>query len=282
MPDFVFSKGGFASVIPSLIARLYFIPLFIHESDSIPGKTNKLLAKFAKKIFVSFETTKSYFKSQKTVLSGNPVRENLLNGDKNSAVSFFNFDLGKKTILVLAGSQGSSFINRLLIDSLVQLAQNFQVIHQTGDRNFNTVEREIEKIRKEGEKSYGGNIEKNYRPFGFLNEEELRNAYAAADLIVSRSGSNIFEISALGKPAIVIPYPYSAGSHQRQNALEFSKFGAIVLEEANLKPHILLGQIEYLLKPENYDSISRQIKNFSSPDSGKIIAQEILSNVFRQ
>ena len=282
MPDAVFSKGGFTSVIPSLVAQFYFIPIFIHESDSIPGMANRFLAKFAKKIFISFENSAVYFKAGKTVLSGNPIRENLLNGDKNQAAAYFNLNPGLKTILFLGGSQGAVFINNLLTNGLVQLVKDFQIIHQTGAKNFDSVNQEIDRIKKEGSASYGNDIEKKYRIFGFLKEEELKNAFAMGDVVVARGGSSIFEISAVGRPAIVIPYPYSAHNHQKENAREFAKFGAVVLDESNLKPHILIDQIKHLLNSANYSSVGQRIRQFANLESGKIIAREISSYVFRK
>ena len=277
MPDAVFSKGGFVSFIPSLIAKIYFIPLFIHETDAIPGKVNRILSKFSEKVFISFQSSTVYFKNKNTLVSGNPIRELLFKGEKAEASRYFNLNLTKKTILFLTGMQGVDFINRLVIDSLVQLSKELQIIHQTGVNNFEPVKKETENIKKEGGYSYGQDIEKNYRIFGFLSEEELASAYALCDIVVSRSGSNIFEISYLGKPAIVIPYPYSAGDHQRANALEFAKFGGVILEEENLKSSILIDQIEYLLKPENYSLISQKIKQFAKPEAAKIISDEIYS-----
>lgn len=275
MPDLVFSKGSFASLAPSFVAWLYFIPIFVHESDSVPGSANRFAAKLAKKVFVSFENSAGYFSVKKTVLSGNPVRTDLLNGNKDEARGYFNLNSDKKTVLFLAGSQGAVFINNLIISGLVQLVKDFQTIHQTGSRNFDSVSQEVEKMKKEGSATYGGDIEKNYRLFGFLNEEQLKNAYALADIIVSRAGSSIFEVAGLAKPAIVIPYPYSAKNHQKENAREFSKFGAVVLEEQNLKSHILIDQIRHLLKPENYSAISQKIKRFANLEAGEVIADEI-------
>ena len=282
MPDLVFSKGGFVSLVPSFVSRLYFIPLFIHESDVVPGKANKFLAYFAKKVFISFEKSISYFKNKNIVLSGNPIRETLFGGNKLEAAKYFNLSSNKKTILVMAGSQGSASINKLLIDSVVQLTEDFQIIHQTGGRSFDSVKGEIEKIKSDGSGSYSKDIENNYRVYDFLTEGELASAYALCDIIVSRAGSSIFEISYLGKPTIVIPYPYSAGDHQRANAIEFAKFGAVVLEEGNLKPNILIDQVEHLLKPENYFSISQKIRQFSNLNAGRIIADEIYAYAFRK
>ncbi len=276
MPDLVFSKGGFASFIPTFIAALYFIPVFVHESDSVPGTVNQFTAKFAKRVFIFFENASKYFPVSKTVLTGNPIRDNLLVGKKAEAAKYFNLRPDRKTVLFLAGSQGAMFINNLLIEALVQLTKEFQIIHQTGTNNFESVKKETEGIKNEGHGSYGENIEKNYQVYGFLNEEELKNAFAMSDVVVSRAGSNIFEIAALGKPAIVIPYPYSAGNHQKANAIEFAKFGAVVLEEQNLKPHILINQIKRLI---NNPSVGEKIKQFAKLDAGEIIARELMSNV---
>lgn len=279
MPDAVLAKGGFASLIPSLAARLYFIPLFIHESDAVPGKANRFLARFAKKVFVSFEAAAGYFQNKNVILSGNPVRESLIQGDKAEAAGYFNFDPDKKTVLFLAGSQGARFINQLALSSLVKLTESYQIIHQAGPRNFESVKAETDKIKSEGSGSYGENVEKNYRLFPFLSEDELKNAYAVCDIVVARAGSNIFEIAAVAKPAIVVPYPYSAGNHQKQNALEFAKFGATAMEEKNLGVGTLISQINYLLKPENYSAVSQKIRQFAKSDAAKIIAQELISNV---
>ena len=168
------------------------------------------------------------------------------------------------------------FINNLLINSLAKLAKEFQIIHQTGVNNFELVKKEIDTMKNEGPKVIAGNIEKNYRAYGFLNEEELKNGYAISDLVVSRSGSSIFEIAVLAKPSIVIPYPYSAKNHQKENAAEFAKFGAVVLEEENLKPHILIDQIKHLL---DNPSVGEGIKKFARLDAGRIIAEEIITNI---
>lgn len=283
MPDLVFSKGGFASVIPSLASKLYFIPLFIHESDAVPGLANRFLAGFSNKIFISFEDSAGFFDKRNTVLSGNPVRKDLAAADKNQAAGHFNLRSDRKTILFLGGSQGAVPINDLVLAGLVPLAGEFQIIHQTGDKNLEKIKQEAEKIKIEGSESYGRGIEENYRVYGFLNEEDLKNAYALSDVIVARAGANlIFEISSVGKPAIIIPYKYSAGNHQKANAAEFARFGAVVLEEANLKPHILMDQIKHLMNPEVAAAVSQKIKEFVKPDAASIITQEISNYVFRQ
>ena len=280
MPDLVFAKGGYASILPVLVSKLYFIPLFIHDSDAVLKGANKFLSKFARKVFISFETIKSDLKNKEVILSGNPIREELLKGDRDTAGQLFKLSLNKKTILFLGGSQGAITINNLVIQSLVELSEKYQIIHQAGAKNFEYVKNEVDGIKKEGENTYAKSIEENYRLFDFMSEEELKTAYALADVLVSRAGANfIFEIASLGKPAIFIPYRFSIKNHQKANAMEIAKFGAVVLEEENLKPHILIDQIRHLA---DNPLAGEKIKQFAKPDAGKIIAEAIISHVSRQ
>ena len=277
MPDVIFAKGGSDSVMPAIVAKLYFIPLIIHESDSVPGLANRVTSKVANKVLISFESSAKYFKPEKTTLVGNPVRKELAMGDKSSAASLFKLDPNKQTVLVFGGSQGAQKINSLILDSIVQLTQAYQIIHQCGDSHYAKMKQEIEKYEKEGEASYGSLLLNNYRLFPFLNFQELKSAYAMADVIISRGGGQVFEIAMVGKPAIIIPLPTSAGNHQMENALEFSRFGASILEEDNLTSHILMSQIASILKPENYQSISEKIRQFAKPEAADNIAQLILN-----
>lgn len=276
MPDIVFAKGGSDSVMPAIAAKFYFIPLIIHESDSVPGLANRITSKIANKILVSFESSLKYFNPQKTTLVGNPVRRELAMGDKTSAANFFKLDPNKQTLLIMGGSQGAQRINQLVLDSIVQLIQPYQVIHQCGESQYAKIKQEIEKYEKEGKTSYGSLLLNNYKLFPFLNFEELKSAYALADIIVSRGGGQIFEIAMLGKPVIIIPLSASAGNHQLGNALEFSHYGASILEEENLTSHIFINQIQSLLKSENYQAISERIKKFAKPEAAATIAELLL------
>lgn len=280
MPDAVFVKGGYVSVLPALVAKLYLIPLYIHESDSVPGLANKFLGRLANKIFISFQISVAYFDATKTVLAGNPIRRELLTGDKKEAATLFNLNSNKKTVFVYGGSQGAQKINDIVLESLVMIvSKDLQVIHQCGSGQYETVKKSIDKLIKEGEGGYGSVITQNYRLEPFLDVNKARAAYALADVIVSRAGaSNIFEISAMGKPAIITPITDSAGNHQMNNAIAFNKAGAVLLEEENLTPHIFISQIEYLLKPENYTTISERIKSFATPDAAEKIASALLAN----
>ncbi len=277
MPDAVFAKGGYASLPGALVAKLYFIPLFVHESDSIPGLANGVLGKMAKTVFISFNSSQKYFTAGKAVLTGNPVRKELLAGDRTAAMAKFGLDPGRKTILVVGGSQGAQKINRIILDSLVLLVKDFQIIHQCGESQLQSVKTELEKIIKEGQGEYADAVEKNYKLYPFFNIGDMALAYAAADIIISRAGAgSLFEIAMLGKPAIIIPITNSSSDHQLENAFEFSKFGAAMIEEDNLTPHIIINQIQSLLEPEKYSSISEKLKTFAMPDAADKIAVVLL------
>ncbi|MEK7645875.1 MAG: undecaprenyldiphospho-muramoylpentapeptide beta-N-acetylglucosaminyltransferase [Patescibacteria group bacterium] len=278
MPDIMFTKGGYTSVMPALVARLYLIPVYTHESDSTPGLANKFISKLATTVFTSFESTAKYFSAGKAILVGNPVRSELLTGDKATAFQQFNFRADKKTILVVGGSQGSKRINEAILEALVPLVQNFQIIHQCGESQYESVKSIVDQYTKEGEKSYGPTISANYRLYPFFNPQDMGLAYAVADIIISRGGaSNLFEIASLGKPAIIIPLSTAASrGDQIDNAIEFQKYGAVVIEEANITPHIIVNQIQELLEPTHYASVAVKIKTFAKPDAARNIASVLL------
>lgn len=277
MPDIIFTKGGSSSVMPAIAAKLYFIPVIVHESDSVPGLANKIVSKIADKTLLSFESSQKYFKSGKIVVVGNPVRRDLATGDRNEAINFFKLDSNKKTILVLGGSQGAKRINDLVLESLVQLVKDYQIIHQAGDAQYSEVKAEADKYIVEGQDSYGSQIRAVYRLYPFFNNQDLKLAYAAADIIVCRGGAGlIFEAALVGKPTIIIPLSIASANHQFENAREFSQFGASILEEDNLTSHILISQIDSLLKPENYQAISEKIKSFAKPEAAATIAELLL------
>lgn len=277
MPDVVFSKGGYASIPGAFVSWLYRIPIFIHESDSVPGLSNKLIGSMARAVFISFKSAEKYFKPGKSFLVGNPIRKDLLSVSREEAIRLMQLSPDKKTVLVIGGSQGAEKVNRILLDSLVMMSAQFQIIHQCGHGQFKAVKAEADRLIKEGEGKYAENIKQNYKLFPFLDNKQYAASFAVADIIVSRAGAgSIFEIALFGKPAILIPIMNSSGGHQLQNALEFSKYGAVYIEEENLTPNILINQIESLLKPETYQIISEKIKAFASPDAADKIAAALL------
>ena len=272
-PDLIFSKGGFGSVPPVLAGKILFTPIFLHESDIIPGKANKFLSKFALEIFTSFPKTE-YFSAKKMILVGNPIREKILKGREIKAKKILKLTEEKPVILILGGSQGAQRINNKILEILPIFLKDFEVIHQCGEKNFKEVESEV-KIILENNKE----LKKYYHLFSFLDEDEISFAYKACDLIVSRAGSgSIFEIAAVGKPSILIPLPESAQNHQIRNAYHYGTDGiSIIIEEANFTPHFFLERIKYILsKPELVKKMIKKAEEFSRPQSAKIIAKYLI------
>lgn len=280
MPDTVFLKGGYASFLPGLAAKLFMVPLVIHESDTVPGKTNMFFGKSARKVFVSLEKAKDYFKPEITEVVGNPIRPAVLaQSDPAAARQSFSLNPAKPTILITGASQGSKIINDTIMLVVVELVKKFQVIHQTGQNNFKEISGRLENLIIEGKNSYGDELKKNLRLYPILDQSQLALAYSAADVVISRAGSSIFEIAAEGKPAVLIPLKISAGNHQLANAKEAAKFGATVVGEDNLTPHILLNEIENAY--ENRAELGVKIKQFSRSDAAAKIAEYLISVKFQ-
>lgn len=276
MPDAVFTKGGAVSIAPAIIAKLYFIPVFTHESDSVPGLANTVLAKLSDTVFISFKAAEKYFEG-KSLFTGNPVRKSLIHGSKEEAWKFFDFHEPRPTIFVIGGSQGAQVINETILSSLVVMTQKFNIIHQCGESQFKSVKAGLDAILREGTRQYSEPVKRYYRLYPFLEEENLARAYAVADLIISRAGAGaLFEIAEIGKPAIIIPIAQSPGNHQYLNAFEFSLYGGYLIEEKNLNRETLVREIESILKPENYSVISEKIKKFATPDAADMIAEKLL------
>jgi len=270
-PDLIFSKGGFGSLPVTIAGRLLSVPIFLHESDVVPGLANKISSRFASIIFTSFPKTE-YFPLRKIILAGAPVRKDLLQGSKEEAERIFELTREKPLILILGGSQGSQRINYIILEILPELLENFELIHQCGDQNYKQIEAEANVVMNEEFKKY-------YHLTPFIKEDELRHAFEAADLIVSRAGSNsIFEIAAVGKPSILIPLPESAQAHQLKNAYAYIlKNRALVLEEENLTPRFFLDRLKDLFShPQMLDEMGEEAKNFARPEAAEIIAQNLM------
>lgn len=273
-PDIIFSKGGYGSLPLVLSGWFLLIPIFLHESDAMPGLANKIASKFAVEIFTSFPIEKtSYFPPKKMIAVGNPIRTELLGGTKEEAKKVFNLTGEKPVVLVLGGSQGSQRINDNLLLVLAETLESFEIIHQTGKNNFQQVEAEAKVVASE-------KLRKYYHPIPFLQEEELRQALAVSELVVSRAGSgSIFEIAATGKPSILIPIPESAQDHQVKNAYLYAEKGAaLVIEESNLTPHFFLERTKFLFSQEGrLKEMSENARYFSKTQSAQIIAEYLVT-----
>lgn len=272
-PDVVFSKGAYASFPVVMAARLLRIPVVIHESDSVPGKTNLWAGKFAEKVAVSYPDTAKFFKAEKVAYTGNPLRKAVLNLDKSSAHEYLKLEKTIPTILIIGGSLGAQLINERILDALPKLVEKYQIIHQTGKAN-------VAEVTKMAEVILGGNPNKSrYRAFDYLNNLTLTMAAGAANLIITRAGSTIFEIASWGIPSVVIPITESNGNHQRLNAYAYARSGAaIVIEEANLTTNVLVSEVDRVLQDKTMqEKMSIAAKNFAHPEAANKIAREIIN-----
>lgn len=233
-PNVVFSKGGFVSVPVILAARFLHIPAVIHESDFTPGLANKIAIPAATKVCCNFPETLAYLPKEKAVLTGSPIRKELLTGNPLAALDLCNFTKEKPVILSVGGSSGSKVMNDALRAILSDLLKEYQVIHLCGKGNLDD--------------SLTGT--EGYVQFEYA-KSELRDMFALADIVISRAGANaIFELLALRKPNILIPLSANASrGDQILNANSFKKQGfSYVLEEENLDSKTLLDAIAEVQK----------------------------------
>ncbi len=267
-PDVVIGTGGFASGPLLQMANSANIPTLIQEQNSFPGITNKLLSKKATKICVAYENLQRFFPANKIVLTGNPVRQDLLDiADKRAeGISYFNLDKNKKTLLVLGGSLGARRINQLIesrIEALV--AKNIQVIWQCGKFYID-------------EYGHFSNIE-NVQVNSFIDRMDL--VYAAADFVISRAGaSSVSELCLVGKPVIFIPSPNVAEDHQTKNAIAIiDKSGALMIKENELEAKFD-EVFDDLISDESLQRrLSENIKTLAKPNATKDIVEEIIKLV---
>jgi len=272
-PDVVFGKGGYASFPTLLAAKLLNIPVVIHESDSKPGRVNSWAGKFAKKIALSYPEAIQYFNHKDRVAyTGNPIRSAIIQPLQNGAREFLELEEVTPTVLVLGGSQGSQNINDVIVSALPELLNNYQIIHQTGKSNLEEIKSTATVVLKDHPHSY------RYHPFDYLNELALRMSAGVADVVVSRAGSTIFEIAAWGVPSIIIPLPSSISHDQTNNAFAYERTGAAsIIEENNLSAHILIEEIDHIVKSKEISALMREkAKAFARLDSARVIATGIL------
>ena len=250
-PDIVFSKGGFVSVPVVLAAKRLHIPVIIHESDLTPGLANKICIPSAAKVCCNFPETLSHLPAGKAVLTGSPIRQELLRGNAIAALEFCHFTANKPVILVMGGSLGSAAINDTIRGVLPELLKNFQVIHLCGKGKLDPHLTDVQ----------------GYVQFEYI-KDELRDLFALADIVISRAGANaICELLALHKPNILIPLSAKASrGDQILNARSFEAQGfSIVLEEESVTNLTLLNAIQTLM--DNKETYIQAMKNSNQQDS---------------
>ena len=258
-PDVIFSKGGFVSVPVVMAGKKCHVPTIIHESDMTPGLANKLSIPSATKVCCNFPETLEHLPKDKAVLTGSPIRQELLTGSKEAALKLCGFTAGKPVILIIGGSLGSVAVNNAVRSILPELLKDFQVIHLCGKGKTDDALKHL----------------KGYVQFEYI-KQELKDLFALTDIVISRAGANaICELLALHKPSLLIPLSANASrGDQILNARSFERQGfSVVLEEEELSEQVLLDAIRKLY--EQKDFYINTMKQSSQQDSINTIIELI-------
>jgi UDP-N-acetylglucosamine--N-acetylmuramyl-(pentapeptide) pyrophosphoryl-undecaprenol N-acetylglucosamine transferase len=240
MPHLVLGMGGYTSAAPVMAARFRGVPTFIHESNAIPGRANRMIARMVRAVLLGFKECAPFFPKVRTEVTGTPIRTDLKRIDRAVALEKLGLRADRKTLLVMGGSQGASGINRAIIKSMSAFKDlPLQVVHLSGARDERLV---ADNYRRE-------NIPAYVAAFHHRMEE----AYSAADLAIARSGAaSLAELAAFSLPAIFIPYPFAADNHQMRNAEIFAHAdAAIILKESDLSGDLLVRKIRELIGDSN-------------------------------
>ena len=268
-PDVVIGVGGYASGPTLRVATRRHIPTLIQEQNSFPGITNRLLSKKVNRICVAYEQMDRWFPAEKIILTGNPLRQKSIDiaGKKAEALGYFGLKGELSTVVVVGGSQGAFAINRALFNNLSALkTENIQMIWQTGNTYLSTASIGIA----------AQGLEEKVKAVAFIERMDL--AYSVADLIVSRAGAmSIAEISAVGKPAILVPLPTAAEDHQTKNAHRLvAKNAARWVKNEEAETNLIPEIFQLLQNTDLLQTMSRNVKEFAQPEATKKIVDEIL------
>lgn len=261
-PEAVLGFGGFAGFCPVLAAKLLGIPAAVHEQNSIPGLSNRILGKTADLVFVSFAETAAHFPREKVRLVGNPVRGEIAKAAQRGP------DASMKRLLVLGGSQGARAVNDAVVAALPELTRaGVRILHQAGKTDEERVRAAYRAAGLSGTEVQG-----------FI--EDMAQAYAFADLVLCRAGaSTLFELALAGRPALLVPFPFAAHDHQRVNARVFAAHGGgIAVEQERLAGCGLARLVlDLFSRPEELARMAEAARKFARPKA----AQEVVSEVER-
>jgi UDP-N-acetylglucosamine--N-acetylmuramyl-(pentapeptide) pyrophosphoryl-undecaprenol N-acetylglucosamine transferase len=276
-PDVVLGTGGYASAGVMFAAALLRIPTVVHEANVIPGRVNRLLARLCTRVAITYRDSAACFPSGKTVLTGMPVRPDLLQADPGRARTTYRLDVNLPTLLVCGGSGGAQTLNRGVVEALPQLgslsgegpqALRLQVVHQTGKAHYDSVLQ-----------AAGGYLPPFYHPVAYV--EDMPSLLAAGTIIVCRGGSStLAEVTAVGLPAIVVPYPYAVADHQTYNARSLAEAGAAVMvKDGEFTGDRLVREVRALLSDAaRLEAMRAASRSQGRPDAAQRVA-DLLSEV---
>jgi UDP-N-acetylglucosamine--N-acetylmuramyl-(pentapeptide) pyrophosphoryl-undecaprenol N-acetylglucosamine transferase len=268
-PHAAIGTGGFASGPMLNVAANKGIVTLIQEQNSYPGITNKILSKKVDKICVAYAGMEKYFPKEKILLTGNPVRQDILSleGKRDRGLETFGLKADKKTILVIGGSLGARTINESILNCLEAFEKNnIQLVWQTGKGFYETAKQAVAKYESKG-----------IRAFDFI--QKMDHAYVVADMVISRAGaSSVSELCLVKKPCILIPSPNVAEDHQTKNAMALVTYNAAVLiKDADAREKLCSEALRLINDPEQCHKLSENIARLAFQDSANVIANEVLS-----
>lgn len=271
-PDVLLSKGGTTSFPILVAARILGIPVIIHETDTVPSGSNLWAATFAKRIGVAYKTAAALFPADKTAYVGQPIRKEIEYPLTEGAREYLHLEANVPVLLVLGGTGDGTIINDTIVNSLPLLVDSYQIIHQTGKDQIQTM-REISKVILKDNPNVN-----RYHPFSYLDDLAVRMAAGSASIAISQAGSVMFELAAWQVPAIVIPVTNSKDDHQKKNAFAYARIGgAEVIEEANLTPYLLVNEINRLMQnPQIRNEMKEGAREFHKTDAASKIADGLL------
>ena len=269
--DGVLGMGGFTSLPPCWAAKRAGVPAFVHDSNALPGKANRLTSRFCSKVFIGVDPARRFFPEREVVLTGTPVRAEMRAlPNRKDAAAMFGLDPSRPTLLVTGGSQGARRLNSLVAEAFDQFPPGTQVLHVAGPIDQARVEEEAR--GRDG-----------YRVIGFC--DDMPSAYAVADAVISRSGaSSMTELSFLGLPSILVPFPYAADDHQTRNGEVFAEKDAAFLEpEADLSAEKLAGRVTALMSDlQTRERMAQAARSLAVPDAAARVCDAIEATLSRK
>ncbi len=275
-PDVIFSTGGYAAFPTLYAARLLNIPVVIYDADATPGRVSLWSSKFARWIGLAHPEAAQNFSPKyrdKIARIGHPIRKEIEHPAPEGGYEFLKLDPTVPVVFITGGSQGAQAINGTVLDALQDLVTRYNVVHQCGSKNVLEASQIASVVLKESQ------YKDRYKAYGLLNTLALRMAAGVSSLVVARAGSGtIFEIASWGIPAILIPIPEEVSHDQIENAFSYARMGgAIVIEQQNLTPHVLISEIDRIMNsPDLKKKMIEAAHTFARPDAARKIAKILL------